>query len=376
MSIYNIDGELVSSGDSGGKRLASGKPADILIAARKMYNDSEGAGTWGDYSKSDLFSIAHISDLHTDPTRYGNFLEFVSENADYIDASVVTGDFVDAPAAAQFSAMTAKETNGVAPLKVVGNHERYSGGTVMSNANIYANWGLTTNTGLTWYYTDYASHNIRVIVLNTYDTTATNSKAGADEHFSQAQIDWFITTLKDAATKGYSVIVCRHGMEYGMPIVNDKAFFQRWNQWEPFFSNVCDGTPIEDIIDAFKRGTSLAKTYTFSDTSESITVNATFATAGTFIAYMCGHHHVDNIGYSKKYADQLYLSVTCGCCVSDIRDGSWDSVQDLNRIPGTETEDAFNLYVIDATHKYVKVIRVGASVNDLLEERKCEVYSY
>ena len=348
---------------------------NLIRSAKKMYNDSEGGGTYGSYSKNDLFAVAHISDLHTDPIRYENFLKFVAGNP-YINAAVITGDMVDAPLPAQFADMLAVETHGVKPLKVVGNHERYFSGTSMSNEDIYANWGLTTGTGLTYYCVDYASSGIRIIVLNAYDTTASDSKAGAIEHFSQDQIDWFVATLQDSATKGYAVMVCRHSMEYGMPTTNDKAFFQRWNQWESMFSNVCSGTPIEDIVNAYRNGASLSQTYTFSDTGESITVDASFGTAGSFVAYMNGHHHVDNIGYSKKYPNQLYLSIACGVCVSNYRDGNWDTVSDLIRLAGTKTEDLFNVYVIDTTHKKVKVIRVGSDVNDLLEERKCEVYDY
>lgn len=370
MVIYDINGNRLTGATKA--LVDAGNPVDLLPAMKRRFNDSEGQGTWNNYSDDNLFMIAHISDLHTDPVRYDNFMKFVSDNSAYINVGIETGDLVDTPNASQFSTMTAKETYGIDLLKTVGNHEKKYSSTTMTNANIYSNWNLTTNTGLTYYYKDYASHNLRIIVLNCYDTDSNSS----DEHFTQAQIDWFITALQGAITNGYGVIVCRHGCEYFLPEENDSPFYQRWNQWESFFSNVCSGTPIEDIIDAFKKGSSIDQTYTYTDGVDSITVSASFASKGEFIAYLCGHHHVDMIGYSRKYSDQLYLLVTCGCCVSNTRDGKWSAVCDVPRKAGTVTEDAFNVYSIDRVNKYVKVLRIGSDVNDKLETRKSAVFEY
>ena len=222
-------------------------------------------------------------------------------------------------------------------------------------------------------------------MLNQYDTSADTYMT---EHFSQTQIDWFISTLKGAITNSYAVIVCMHACEiggsypayrapygsvYGYDGKSNAAFYQRFKQWEGEASlqNVCSGTPIEDIINAFKHGGAVDETYTFSDTETSITVDDSFSTAGTFIAYMIGHNHGDFIGQSSNYADQLYLNVCSG--------SAWyGNVSDLQRKDDAneKSEDAFNVYVIDQTHKLVKVIRVGSNVNDILQERKMAVYSY
>lgn len=365
---------------------------NLIAFANKMANTNT-KGAWGSYDKTSLCTIAHISDLHNDTTRYRNFLTYVNSLGSLVDHIFETGDLVDTPTDAQYSAAYAIEDEiSIFPNKVVGNHEKYAGGTYMSNADIYTNLHMETNTGELYYYVDDATYNIRFIVLNLYDIDAQVYKLG---HLSQAQIDWFITALQGAITNGYDVIIAMHGCEsggnngtfpqmksadtavalydyVGNPIGADaNPFYQRFKQWEGMadLKNQCSGTPIEDIVNAFKTGGTINKTYSFLDVSGTITANATFSTKGTFIAYMVGHVHGDFIGCSSVYHNQLYLAVGAGNPV-------YGNVSDLQRISGEFSEDAFNVYVIDQTHKLIKVIRVGACVNDLMENRISAVFSY
>lgn len=355
---------------------------NAIMAANKMMNTTTmGFGT---YDKTRLCTIAHISDVHNDGTRYANFLAYVTGNS-IIDHAIVSGDLVDVPNSTQYSNMYAVETAAeFSPIKVVGNHERYGSSTYMAIADIYTNLHLNTNTGELYYYIDDTTYNIRFIILNQWDTSYQTYKT---EHLSQDQIDWFITTLKGAITSGYDVIVCMHAVEsngaypaykapyksiYGYDGSANNAFYQRFKQWEGETSiqNVCDGTPIEDIINAFKHAGSLSKTYTFTDDSTTITVNDSFSSAGTFIGYISGHMHGDYIGCSINYPDQMYLNVCAG-------GASYRNVSDLQRNDSDgKHQDAFNVYVVDTTHKLVKVIRVGADINDLMQDRKYAVYSY
>lgn len=356
---------------------------NAIIAANKMFNTTTHG--FGSYDKTKLLTIAHISDLHVDQTRYANFLQF-AKGFSAIDHAIVSGDIVDSPTTNQYNYMYTQETNAeFSPIKVVGNHEKYGSGTYMNRENIYTNLHMDTATEELYYYIDDSTNKVRIIVLNQYDT---DEQTYMTEHLSQDQIDWFITALKGAITNEYAVIVCMHACEsggsfpaykapyksiYSYDGKSNTAFYQRFKQWEnePTLQNVCSGTPIEDIINAFKTGGSLDETYTFSDTEDSITVDDEFSTAGTFIAYMIGHNHGDYIGSSAKYSDQLYLNVCSG--------SPWyGNVSDLQRKDDAneKSEDAFNVYVIDQTHKLVKVIRVGSDINDIMQERKMVVYSY
>lgn len=362
-----------------------------IISANKMMNTTV-QGVYGSYDKTKLCTIAHVSDLHNDNTRYSNYLNFVKD-VSMIDHYIASGDIVDVPILSQFSNMMAQESAAsVFPIKCVGNHEKYAGGEFMSNADIYTNLNLNTNTGKLYYYVDDAAYNIRFVVLDQYDI---DQSTGRTEHLTQDQIDFFVNALQGALTNDYSVVVVMHVCESGgsFPEIKNKYmpgvsavfdyegnslngsvsnnFYQRFKQWEGLTDtiNVCSGTPIEDIINAFQNAGTINETYTFSDTSTSITVNATFASAGTFIAYLTGHTHGDFIGKSSKYPNQLYLTVNTG-------NVNYGNVSDLERISGTKSEDCFNVYVIDQTHKLVKVVRVGADVNDIMEARKTSIYNY
>ena len=359
-----------------------------IISANKMMNTTV-KGTWQSNDKTKMFTIAHISDLHNDGVRYLNYLTY-AKGLSVIDHVVASGDIVDVPNTTQYANMYAQETSAsLSPIKCIGNHEKYAGGVFMSNDDIYTNLHMNTNTGKLYYYIDNSTYAIRIIVLDQYDTEEQTYRT---EHFSQPQIDWFISALKGAITNDYEVIVVMHACESGGSFPQKKAssqggriydytgeaitgenasFYQRFKQWEGMtdLQNVCSGTPIEDIINAFKTGSSLNETYTFSDTSDTIIINDSFSSPGTFIAYINGHNHGDFIGSSSKYSNQLYLNVGAG-------NRSYGDVSDLQRQNGEKSEDCFNVYVVDKNHKLVKVIRVGSDVNDIMQNRKTAVYSY
>lgn len=359
-----------------------------IYSANKMMNTSE-QGTWLPYDKTKLFTLAHISDLHNDNTRYLNYLTYCKALS-IIDHVVVSGDIVDVPNSTQYSNMYAQETSvGLSPIKCIGNHEKYAGGVYMSNTDIYTSLHMDTDTEELYYYIDDATYGIRIIVLNQYDI---NQSTYRTEHISQDQIDWFISALKGAITNDYEVLVVMHACESNgsFPIkkamessdalfdysgdaltAENSTFYQRFKQWEGMtdLQNVCSGTPIEDIVNAFKTAGSVDDTYTFSDMGSAITVNDSFTSNGKFIAYINGHNHGDYIGTSSKYENQIYLNVCAG-------NRAYGDVSDLQRQNGEKSEDAFNVYVIDKDHKLIKVVRVGSDVNDIMQNRKTAVYSY
>ena len=258
MAIYDFQGNVLDALDTN-----EVDPFFDFSALKYYFNDYEHQGEWGNYNHNNLFVIAHISDIHNDPTRYSRFLQFCHDNRNKINVCAVTGDFVDAPTTVNFKEMTDCETfSDIDVLKCVGNHEKAFESVSMTNAQIYNNWKQTTNTGELYYYKDYPTQKIRIIALNPFDT---NSNPDSN-HYTQAQIDWFINTLKSAVTNNYAVIILRHNFDGLKTLENDKGFYQRWFQitqaWDGF---KCSGTPIEDIVHAFQTGGSISETYTYTD---------------------------------------------------------------------------------------------------------------
>lgn len=334
------------------------------------------------------FCVAHITDIHCDTLRYKNFREFI-DNVEGINAAVMTGDIVIDPTSTQFASITGVSGEKEV-LMCVGNHDKgaASSGTVPTNESIYTLMGMNTNTGKLYYYKDYTAtepvkngvvYKIRMIFLNQYDIDGvTGSLINNYTTYSQEQIDWLISTLQDAKTNGYAVMVCLHTQDRNMGCaVNTKKFYDRVYD----ASGKAGAGPdpiIEDIVNAFKTGGTLTKDYTWDNISRTVSVNASFSGAGTFIAYLSGHLHRDCIAYSANYPDQLYLGGNCGCCYARgyANRPYGTEMSALPRVEGEKSEDCFNVYGINMEAHLICVVRIGATINDRMENIDYDVYEF
>lgn len=357
----------------------SEKPAYVASVAQSLLTAKHmNSGVLHDFvgtNVSDsLLTFAHISDLHNDPANYTRFLNLLNEHDDIIDFGVVSGDLVDSGSNANFAEMVGCESvlNGNVPVyKCVGNHE-----TGMTLANIYTAYQPGSGDGLLYFAKDFSTQKIRVIFLNQYDNeTSTRGNTG---HYSQTQIDWFISQLQGAITNDLSVIVVLHSMgESGWALYNKQGFYQQ--VLGPMYGAVNSGPIISDIINAFKHSSSLTQTYTYTDGDGSISVSASFNGYGKFVCFIAGHEHVDVIGYSPIYPDQLICLVQGGVVTSTTRtetQAHWQSKYDTPRIANTVTADSINVYSIDTVEKLVKVVKVGSTITDKFETRSFAVFGY
>lgn len=395
-SVNNINAAIGSGGGGGGSQQATGiialnEDAVQRISAAQQHFDlrKNNVGTYTTNTAANCFILAHISDLHNDVARYGRFRDFI-DGVSSINAAIVSGDLTDGGKTAEFETMMGVTFSRIQPMQVIGNHERWDGKTIAQIGEALGQ-PKVSNAYTGYYYVDYTTPKIRIIVLNEYDTSSTtNSTQRKDGHWSQSQIDWFVGALDGAISNGYSVIVAMHCVEQGsgtgsgssLPAPNTEGFYQRNMQWDGFNSTTMPHYLIEGIIDAFRNGTTVSGTYAHSDGTTSISLNHTFSGEGKFVAYVVGHAHVDMIGYSTEHPDQLYLMAPVGC-VWGGKSGTSSNhrfvggeISDLPRIEGTKSEDCFNVYGIDTINKRVKVIRVGSDMNDLMEPREVACFEY
>ena len=89
---------------------------------------------------------------------------------------------------------------------------------------------------------------------------------------------------------------------------------------------------------------------------------------GEFACYIAGHTHWDMICINPDYPDQIFVCVTCTTITG--RDN------DQIRTSGTKSRDAANIVTIDTTSKTVKLIRVGADIDNYLRPRNVLSISY
>ena len=386
------------------------KVAEALMSLKRHVHDLRGGSGARRLNHNNLFCIAHISDIHLDTTRYGNFIKFCDKYFDLIDCKICTGDFVNDPTDEQIAHMRDYET-----VKTVlwcdGNHERHGTVTGLTRQQVYEKWGLATwyqetnvvvPSGYTadsgredyqgvfdyplYYYKDYADadsvsgYNIRLIVLNCCDARTDISKSSQLPSYTTEQIKWFVDVLQDAAVNGYAVIVAQHYMESIIAPGENTSFYTRDNMDEPETLNPANGdiTVVENIIDAFRKGESYVANNILvrpSDTGNmKLSVNADFSgNPGQFLAWMVGHSHRDRIGYSKNHPDQLILQVVDGSfqsTLASVVNQDMSNVSDLPRVEGKKSEDAFNIYAFDPVNKLCKVLRVGSDLNDMMIPRE------
>lgn len=380
--------ELISSNNSikqTGAELMLDRNKDALksiYGAKKSYDTSSQNNWYLTSSNSNLFCIAHGTDFHTDNIRMQNFMDFV-DAVEEINVAVGTGDFVDSPSESEFALINSILPKNKDFLKVLGNHD------VASNSFGLDKVKELMKMNSLYYYKDYTNYKVRIIVLNQYDVPSDTTVSSGNlwevrdntGHFTQGQIDWLLSTLDDAIINELNVIICMHSPEREVtPKEQTKKFYQRNHNWNSSISYI-SGPIIGDIVNAFKKGLTLEKIYTYQNENAEIppvTVNHTFSGNGKFVCYIAGHLHSDFIGVSPDYEDQLYLVETCTCAIPQIANSRnyGEEVSDLPRIIGTSSEDAFNVYAFDFDKKQIKVVRIGSNINDQMEDRDKEIYNY
>ncbi|MDR1764409.1 MAG: metallophosphoesterase [Dysgonamonadaceae bacterium] len=285
-----------------------------------------------------MFSFLHCSDSH-----YSYLVQHVTEFANkYLPTAIIhTGDSVESYTTGSPAYTDAMGADSTPPFFLcVGNHEVLSATSDQQIydryfANIEAQMGLPAAmvTGC-YYYRDFATELIRMIVINTY--TLNNA---------QAQADWFVQTLLSTPA-GYAVVIFLHISPRASTtpdpdwVITNSGTSQSGSQANAVFAAA---------VQAFIDGTS------FNLTGEnSITASGDFTSrgAGLFAGWFFGHGHVDYSGYITAYPNQRVTEVGA--------QGTTQTVDNLPRTPDTVCEDSFNLCKIDVSNRRVHILKIGA----------------
>ena len=290
-------------------------------------------------------TILHISDIHGDSDTIARIIE-KAKNYTGIDEMICTGDMV----ADTYEQITSWWPSDM--LTCMGNHDTasYSSGagynwTALSMANrdayyiepFESSWGITHISGKSYYYKDYATQKIRLIVMDGMLYTDN----GAD---ATAQTAWMEDLLDDAIENNLHVLIAIHAPHGGATSV-DCSFSKIGNSTMPLW-NDCN-TP-QAVIDAV----------------------ATKITGGLkFIGYLCGHVHQDWLWDAEGDGKQLMYCIACA---------SNDYPQWKNTdIYHSKQSDIFNLVTIDTEHTMVKLIRGGGGdFTNRMKMRKAICFDY
>jgi hypothetical protein len=201
------------------------------------------------------------------------------------------------------------------------------------------NWGITHTSGTSYYYKDYATQKVRLIVM---DVMLYNDN-GAE---ATAQTSWLASLLADAITNNLHVLIAVHAPHGGATA--EVCSFSRYNQGTMPIYTDCN-TP-QTVVD---------------------TVQTAISNGLKFIGYICGHTHQDNMWDAENNGKQLMYCITCAAVAQTAQ---WLNYSDQHR---SDIEDAFNFVTIDTANTLVKIIRGGgADIDDHMRTRKAICFNY
>ena len=308
---------------------------NALLQAKRTINTTAN----GYLSAVQPLVLFHFSDIHGGAENLRRIVAFRDKYADLIDDTICTGDMVKDRFSSGMSFWDAVP-GAEDIMMVVGNHDAlaaasgYDWTDLKTEAEQYgryispyvSNWDCEYTENKTYYYKDYASKKVRLICLNCMLTGDDNT----------AQLTWFASTLADAITNDYYVIVAVH-----YPISNHTTVS-------------CGFSSIDTIPSQTQNR--------LSDDYMSA-VNTFVGNGGKFVCYLTGHTHTDFILKSSNYSGQMCIVIDSASYSA----GNADS--DTQRTIATKSYDCANLFVFDSASGAIKIIRVGADMDHYMRPK-------
>lgn len=320
------------------------------------YNVLRNSRYSADNSTSATVSFLHFSDIHGDEGAAQAIKAYYDKYSSYISDMLSTGDvpyyyyadgiqfYIDNGLTAALLALGNHDGAAETGSNVQGSADWDAVGAQVDYAAYYApyisGWNVTQPTDaatnyLMYYYKDYTSAGVRLIVLDVMHQTA-------------EQLQWFIDTLADANTNGYTVIVASH---YIPNTFTEQYIVKRSdNDKTTFHYQTSDS--LTSIDTRFKLAT------TYADAVESFIAND-----GKFGVWLCGHYHTDYFTYSNTHPNILF----CAINQAGYRRGGSQGY----RVIG---DHCANLVTIHPALGLIKIHRVGLSMDKFL--RKIDVLTY
>ena len=316
--------------------------------------------------QTDPLVLLHFSDIHGDTERLTRIINFKQLYSSYIDDILHTGDNVARDCDNDGFSFWDDVSGTENILNCIGNHDTWiEGESWYARKNeAYStyfepyinNWNVVHNSTNLYYYKDYTSRNIRLIVLdsmvNLYDEMHNNSTT---------QITWFRNTLLDAKNNSLDVVVALHAAAF---TIGTESTIDKYNGLD---------TPFDESRYYFKDMAYTSTTaYPRELTKDYIDAVTEFQEyGGNFICWLHGHYHYEiarTYHASDNVPDQLEI------CVGNA--GITRANSRVARVSTTKSADWFNVLAIDTYGKLVKVISLGSTVNYHMGVRDTFCWNY
>ena len=298
-----------------------------------------------------VVNFLHFTDVHGNTENLMRISEFIKEYSGLFDGFLSSGDQIAETYPSSPETTTEWDwwkEDGKNVMLCLGNHEIWRNyetketSDIVTESECYAfymqtisNWGVTGTSGKCYYYKDYQTANLRLIVLDQL-------------HWNSTQATWFTNTLASAKTNGYAVLVMGHYC-CGIPAnfhYNDNTGFTSLD-----ISRMAGGTSNQDV---------------YNGRIEQETIMTAWINGGGKLAlWLCGHTHTDFFGTSGNGVP-TFISEH-----ATYTRAGWDC-----RIQGTKSQDSFNIVTIDTTNQKVYLFRVGNDVDKMMREKKFLCWDY
>lgn len=302
-----------------------------ILEGKKPINTS----SFGYLAQPPVLTLLHYSDYHGDDDELNYIYYNWGRVLDLCDDYICTGDMIRERFSDSFeyfantSDLHAKQT-----MLVIGNHDALAAQTgfdwndVATQREEYDKflaptigyWNVVYTEGLTYYYKDYESQNIRLIVLN-------DMLKDAD---MIAQLNWLETVALN--TDKY-VVIAKHYLP-PTPVRIDSTF---------------------TAIDYNPSG--------YGDSLIPQVVNSFITNGGKFICYMVGHQHYDFVARLSEYPNQLCI------CVDAASREQCNQWSDVMRYDNEISRDLFNIVQFDTSTQTIKIIRCGCNYDRYLRHK-------
>lgn len=334
----------------------------------------------GKYNINKCMSMLVTTDVHGSSEQMANAIDYLNAT-ESIDVGICLGDIVPSNYSQDADWYVDSVLNSEKPFyTVIGNHDGGNSADIAisgTKQQVFNKFILPTiskiglqNLDKTYYSITYDDYKVVLIVIDVYDVPDTLLSDGnfavsrTVEALSQVQIDWLIQQLKSIPSD-YHLIIARHSGG-GTKWTNDTC---DWTMSSGVIESSVVGyeCPVNEIVDAWTKGTSLKKEYSPQILAEYlpvISVDCDFTNRGTgiFATYLLGHSHYDVIAHDS-YGN---LGVQLDCTAND----NWQThVSDLPRTSDGKQQDCLTVVGIDTKRRLVKLVRIGSSITMTMTRR-------
>lgn len=319
------------------------------------------------------FTLLHVSDIHY---KYSQLSEALQVANGKVSLVVNTGDVASGCTAEdkqnvnsthESVGKTVQENNALPYMQVPGNHdvtgltkkdyfdrvcsivERYNPEVVWGDAENYRAYGYVD------FVDDSYKGNFRIIMLDPFDYNDgqfENPYGFMSAVFSQKQVDWLVSALKDAAKNGHHVLTIMHYSFGDDPVFNE----ERANPDATFFQ---DPFMIPDIIDAAQHQKRLSKRYADKSGLNDVKVDVDFSNLPKleFVAHLFGHIHSRNDYQCQKLDGTKYDILMLGETAIGV---PGTALNKIDIMPGTLNDISFSALEIDVLEKVIYRVSYGA----------------